>query len=321
MDEDYYKILGVARDASQADIQKAYRNLARKHHPDVSQEPGAKERFQQVQRAFDVLNDPAKREQYDRYGAAFEHMGAGAAPGGRGGAYTWTTGPGGGVEDIDFSQFFGERFGGGGGGFEDIFAQFRRADEAGARQSRSRQRHGEDIRHDVEIPFTTAISGGQVEVTLRRATGVVETLTVKIPPGIDDGQEMRLRGQGEKPAAGTPGDLYLIIRVAPHAWYQRRGNHLYVRTPVTLSEAAAGAKIDVPAPAGTVTVRVPAGSNSGTRLRVKGQGIKPAKGEPGDLYVELQVMLPPDLDESDREQLRALDERHSYDPRRELRWS
>jgi curved DNA-binding protein len=319
MDEDYYKVLEVSRDASQAEIQKAYRTLARKYHPDVSQEPDAKEKFQRVQRAFDVLNDPARREQYDRYGAAFEQMGAGAGPGGRGTTYTWTSGPGG-VEDIDFSQLFGERFGGGGKAFEDIFAQFSRADEAGARQSRARHRRGEDLRHEVEVPFTTAVAGGQIEVAVRRASGDVETLKVKVPPGIEDRTEMRLRGQGEKPPGGAPGDLYLRIRVAAHPWFHRRGNHLYVRTPVTLSEAATGAKIDVPAPAGTVSVRIPPGANSGTRLRVKGQGVKPAKGEPGDLFVELQVMLPPGMEDRDRELLREIDQRHPHDPRREMRW-
>src|SRR4051812_28061781 len=207
MAEDYYKTLGVNRDASQADIQAAYRTLARKHHPDMNPEDKtAKERFQKIQAAFDVLNDPSKRELYDRYGSSFESMGAGGAP--RGGGRGWSAQTPPGYEEIDFGQLFGERFGGGGGGeapggFADLFAQFR----SGGRGKRSRgaaaQARGEDVHHELEIPFATAVQGGTVELGVQHGSGKTDTLSVKIPVGIADGGKIRLRGQGGESPAGA----------------------------------------------------------------------------------------------------------------------
>ena len=223
MAADYYKTLGVARNASPADIQKAYRELARKHHPDMNPDkPGAVKKFQEIQAAFDVLNNPEKREMYDRYGSSFETMGQG-----RPHAPNWGAGPGGGfnAEDIDFGQFFGERFGEGGGGLGDIFSHVRRA--AGRGGGGSSKRRGSDVASEVTIPFATAVSGGEVQLGLRRQSGETETIVVKIPPGIDDGKKMRLRGKGE-PASGrgTAGDLMLTVHVAPHPFFARKGNDL-----------------------------------------------------------------------------------------------
>jgi DnaJ-class molecular chaperone len=327
MAEDYYQVLGVPRNASQAEIQKAYRELARKHHPDMN--PGdktAKKKFQKIQAAFDVLNDPQKREMYDRYGSSFETMGAGgfrARPGqgpGPGGA-EWTTFGGPGLEDIDFSQFFGERFGTEpGGGFGTIFEQFRQA--AGPRKApRGRARKGADLAHELRIPFATAVLGGEVQVSIARQAGHSETLSIKIPPGIEDGKRLRLAGQGEPGRAGTPaGDLLLTVRVEPHPCFHRRGNNLELRVPVTLGEAAAGAKIDVPTPKGTVSIRVPPGTSSGTKLRVKGHGIAPKNAPPGDLIAEVQIVLPKDLDAAARDLLAQIDHRYPQDPRAHLRW-
>jgi curved DNA-binding protein len=326
MAEDYYKILGVDRGASSADIQKAYRKLARKYHPDVNpDDQSAKAKFQELQRAFDVLNDPEKRKLYDQYGSAFEQMGAGAGGGPRGGR-TWSAGPGG--EEVDFSELFG-RFGGGGGAeyegnpFGDLFGQYRRGGR-GQRRAQPQEMRGADLATELEVPFGTAVLGGQAQISLRRDGGKVETLNVKIPAGIEDGKKIRLRGQGEGIQGGTPGDILITIHVAPHPWFTRRGNDLEVRVPVTLSEAALGAKVDVPTPKGTISLRLPAGSSSGKKLRIKGHGVAGRDGAAGDLYAEIQIVLPSPLDEQCLELIKKLDEHaateHPQDPRKDLKW-
>ena len=314
---DYYKTLGVARDASQADIQKAYRELARKHHPDMNPDkPGAVKKFQDIQAAFDVLNNPEQREMYDRYGSSFETMGQGAPQGAN-----WGAGPGGGfqAEDIDFGQFFGDRFGEGGAGLGDIFSHFRRS--AGRGAGGASKRRGGDAVSEVTVPFATAISGGEVQLTLHRQSGETETIVVKIPPGIEEGKKMRLRGKGE-PASGrgAAGDLMLTVHVAPHPFFARRGNDLLLRLPITLGEAVAGATVDVPTPSGTVSLHIPPGTSSGKKLRIKGHGVAPKSGAKGDLLAEVLIVLPANLTEADRESIRQIDSRCPSNPRQALRW-
>ncbi len=320
MAEDYYQILGLTKGASADDIQKAYRDMARKYHPDVNPDKNAKQKFQEVQRAFDVLSDTKKREMYDRYGSSFEEAGArGPQPGGR---------PGGaGFEDFDFSQYFGGQQPVGGqyggdplGGLGDIFSQFRQGQPRGGRRKGARPQ-ATDLRHELEIPFETAVLGGQSEINLQRPSGEVDTIAVKIPAGIEDGKELRVRGQGEESGpGGERGNLLLTIRVADHRWFTRRGTNLYVRVPITLGEAASGGSVDVPTPYGTVALRVPAGTSSGAKLRIKGHGIRPKSGEAGDLFAEIQLTLPKPLDAVDVEALKKIDERHPTEPRRELKW-
>jgi len=314
MEEDYYKVLGVNRDASQADIQRAYRKLARKYHPDMNpNDHRAKERFQRVQQAYDVLGTPQKREMYDRYGSSFQSAGGG--PGG-GETYTYQWGgPSGGFEDIDFGQFFGRR---GAEGFADIFRQF------GGRRAEGRRRRdqpGPDVHHQIEVPFRTAIEGGNAALTVQRPGGRVETISVKIPAGIEDGKKVRVRGQGEpSPTGGKPGDILITVRVAAHPYFVRQGQDLEVTVPVTLAEAALGAKIDVPTPKGVIALSVPPGTSSGRRLRVKGHGVTPAGGGPGDLYAMLRIVLPEELDDEAKQQIREIDARHPLSPRDELKW-
>ncbi|MGE3407012.1 MAG: DnaJ C-terminal domain-containing protein [Pirellulales bacterium] len=320
MAEDYYQTLGLARNASADDIQKAYREMARKYHPDVNPDKNAKQKFQEVQRAFDVLGDAKKRAMYDRHGHAFDEAGPrGPQSGGR---------PGGaGFEDFDFSQFFGGQQPVGGqyggdpmGGLGDIFSQFRQGQPRGGRRKAARP-PTTDLRHELQISFETAVLGGSQEISLQRPSGEVDTIAVKIPAGIEDGKELRVRGQGEEIEPGGPrGNLLLAIRVGDHRWFTRRGLNLYVRVPVTLGEAAGGGTVDVPTPYGTVGLRVPACTSGGAKLRIKGHGIRPAKGEPGDLFAEIQVMLPKPLDPAEIEALKKIDEKHPAEPRQELKW-
>jgi len=327
MAEDYYKTLGVSRNASQGDIQKAYRELARKYHPDLNpNNAAAKQKFQEVQKAFDVLNDSEKREMYDRYGSAFESMGGGP---GRGDPQWGAAGPSQfHFEDIDLSQVFGGGFGGGeglggggGGGFTDFFRQFQQGGpQAGARSAGPSVRRGGDIRHEIEVPFAVAATGGEVQVTVHRRTGRTETISVKIPAGIEDGKKIRVRGQGDAGRGGVRGDILLTVHVAPHPSFTRRGNNLLVKVPVTLEEAAEGAKVDVPTPRGTVSLRVPPGTSSGTKLRVKGHGVDPQRGSPGDLLAEIQIVMPSGLSEEDRAAIGQISRKYPQDPRADLRW-
>ena len=328
MDEDYYNLLGVSRTASAADIQKAYRSLARKYHPDVNpNDQQAKAKFQQIQKAYDVLNDPEKRELYDRYGSSFEsasgHPG-GPFPGGPFSGGPFSGGSGAGFEEFDFNQVFGggAPVGGAAGGFEGSVGDFfRRFSGAGPRSPRRRPTRGSDLTHQIEVPFQTSIIGGEVQLNVQRPNGKMESITVKVPAGIEDGKSIRLRGQGETASSGgTAGDLLIKIRVAPHPCFRRQGSDLEVSVPVTIAEAALGAKIDLPTPKGTITLTIPAGTSSGTRLRVKGHGVQTAKGDVGDLFAEVSIVLADNLDEQSQALIRELAERNPQIPRRELRW-
>ncbi len=310
MDEDYYKVLGVNRDASQADIQRAYRKLARQYHPDMNpDDASAKERFQRVQQAYDVLGNAEKREMYDRYGSSFQSGGGG------GGGSPFGFHPGG-FEEMDLEQIFGGR---GPEGFADIFRQFTGGQAGGGR----RRAHppGRDLQHELEIPFRTAVTGGEAALTVQRPGNRVETISVKIPAGIEDGKKIRLRGQGEAAVrGGKPGDILLKIRVAAHPFFTRHGDNLELTVPVTLAEAALGAKIDVPTPKGTITLTVPPGTSSGRRLRVKGHGINSPRRPAGDLFAVIRIVLPSAFDDESKELVHQLDARHPMTPRNVLRW-
>jgi curved DNA-binding protein len=165
------------------------------------------------------------------------------------------------------------------------------------------------------------VLGGEIQLSVARSNGPPETLSIKVPPGIEDGKKLRLGGQGEPGLGGAPaGDLLLTVHVEPHPFFQRRGNNLLLRVPLTLGEAAAGATIDIPTPKGTVALHVPPGSSSGMKLRVKGHGIAPRSGSAGDLIVEVEIVLPKDLDAASRDQLVQIDRRYPQDPRAGLRW-
>ncbi len=331
MSEDYYATLGINRSASAEEIQQAYRQLVRKYHPDLNpDDASAKKKFQQVQTAFDVLNDDKKKELYDRYGSNFEAFSEGAgAPGSRtpgfGGAGAGFGGSGssGHGFEINLEDLFGPGAGaasaGGSGGFADLFKHFG-GRGGGGKRSATNQR-GANLQHELTVPFTTAVTGGEAQIIVHRANGRSETLQVKIPAGIDDGKKIRLRGQGEPgPAGGPAGDILIKVHVAPHPFFRRKGKRLDVRVPVTLFEAIHGAKIDVPTPQGTIALSVPPGTSSGTKLRVKGHGVIPRQSSPGDLFAEIQIILPKQLDDADRRQLEMIAKKHTDNPRNTLRW-
>jgi molecular chaperone DnaJ len=350
---DYYKTLGVPRDASEEDIKKAYRKLARKYHPDLN--PGNKEsetRFKELSEAHDVLSDPERRRNFDTYG---DPSGPGAPTGGAGFG--------------DFGHAFEEFFSGMGGR---------------GRAQRAGPRPGEDLQHTVRISFKEAFLGSRLPLNLTRtetckscqgsgaAPGLAraqcahcggrghlenglgffrtrvpceacggtgrkapdcpdcqgrgrnpkrETVTVAIPPGVEDGAKLRVSGKGEAGRrGGGPGDLYLQIQVEADGRFERRGANLYLRLPISFTEAALGAKVEIPTPEGQTTIRIPPGTQSGSKLRLKGQGmpIPKASGQRGDLFAEIQIVTPEVRDERSKELLRELAELNDLDIRRDV---
>ncbi|MEQ1825090.1 MAG: J domain-containing protein [Pirellula sp.] len=284
MANDYYKVLGVERTATAEEISKAYRKLARKHHPDLNpDDKNAKKRFQEIQQAYDCLNDPEKRKLFDQYGSNYEQF-RGGNPFAGGGGFPQGTGTGG----FDFGDVFGQ---GAAGGVDlgDIFRQF--GGGGAGRTRRPGPTKGQDIAAEISVPLRSIIQGGETQIQLDRG-GKLESITVKIPAGIEPGKKIRLRGQGHPIAGGKAGDLLLKINVEPHPHYKITGHNLELRLPISIPEAIQGARIDVPTPTGMVTLTIPPMSNSGKKLRVKGQGLKSADGSVGDMTVELLIKLP-----------------------------
>jgi len=303
---DPYQVLGLTRDASAADVKKAYRKLAKKYHPDSnSGDAAAEAKFSEATVAYDILSNKEKRARFDRGEIDAEgnerpeqafwrgHPGTGGA-GGPGGA--------------EFRSF---RFGGGQGGFaaEDLFGDM----FGGGGPRGPVRRRGADVAYKLTVDFLTAVNGGSHRITL--ATG--RSLDLRIPPGTVDGQTMRLSGQGEPGDSGGPaGDALVEIKVASHPWFRREGNDLHVDVPIGLHEAVLGARIPVPTAEGRVSLTVPKGSNSGKVLRLRGKGVLDARsGERGDEYVHLQIVLPDPPDPELAEFVERWAEAHSYDPR------
>jgi DnaJ-class molecular chaperone len=282
---DFYKVLNVERTASPEEISKAYRKLARKYHPDLNQEDkNAKKRFQEIQQAYDCLNDPEKRKKFDQFGSDYEQY-AGRSP--FSGAHAGGQ-PGGGA-GFDFGDIFGSG-GAGGADFSDIFSQFA-GGGAGGRTRRGAPAKGRDISAEIAVPLRTIIHGGETQIQLDRA-GKLESLSVRVPAGIEPGKKIRLRGQGEPGPNGKPGDLLLKVNAEPNPNIKIVGQNLELRLPISITEAIEGARVDVPTPSGTVTLTIPRMSNSGKKLRIKGQGLKKSDGTAGDMTVELMIKLP-----------------------------
>lgn len=315
MADDYYKTLGVSRDADAAEIRKAYRKLARENHPDRNpDDPKAAETFKSVGEAYGVLSDAEKRSSYDRFGSNYKQFGGG--PGRHRPAGGSPFGGFGGGRQVDVGDLFGE------GGFDlnDLLGGLgggRRGPAGGSPfggggGAGTRPRKGADVRTKVTVPFTLAARGGQYELDLDRG-GARESLTVKIPAGIAPGGTMRLAGKGEPGGpGGSAGDLLLTVEVAPHPVFRREGRNLVCDVPVTPAEAALGAKVDVPTLSdGEVTMTIPPGTAGGAKLRLRGKGVPdPKAGADGDQIVQVKVVVPKTLSDRQRElyeELRGLD--------------
>lgn len=302
---DYYGVLGVAKTASQDEIRKAYRKLARQFHPDVNKSADAQTKFTEVQTAYDVLSDEAKRRQYDQFGHAAEGGPSGARAGARQPHYTWTNVGGGGgagpgpemdFEDVGsmFEAFFGARsqgFGGAGGPGP-------RAAGRRPRATRSAPAPAQEVHSELRIGFMTAVNGGEERVRVNRE-GQARTIEVRIPKGVDEGAKLRIRNAGAGQGEAGP-DLILTIRIEPHPLFRRgegaevgKGLDLYLDLPLTIAEATLGASVEVPTLAGAVELTIPPGTASGARLRLRGRGIEDSRGGKGDLYAIVKI-VPPD---------------------------
>lgn len=312
--KDYYAVLGVAKNASQDEIQRAYRTLARKYHPDVNKTPGAEEKFKDIGEAYEVLKDPEKRAKYDRYGAAWKaaQQGGGAPP------------PG--YEDIWFDL-------GGFGGAEDLFSGssgfssfFEQLFGTAARGSRRRGGQtaggpwampGADREAHLALTLEEAARGGEREISLSGPTaGQSKTYMVHIPKGIRPGQRIRLAGQGEKGVGGgPPGDLYLVVEILPHPTFRLEGRDLYTTVPITPWEAALGAEVTLATLDGAVHVKIPPGSSSGRKIRLKGKGFPDPRNGPGDLYAEISIRVPETLSAEERALFEQLARVSHFTPR------
>ena len=319
LQKDFYKVLGVSKDADEATIKKAYRKLARTWHPDQNKgNPEAEERFKEIGEAYTVLSNPEQRQQYD----AIRAMGAGGFRGGAGG---------GGASGVNFEDIFGA-FGGGNGGnvrfstsgggaginLDDIlgaFGGFGGGSSRGSSPYQQAPQKGEDLHASTRITLKQSLSGVNIKLAVSG-----KPMTVKVPKGIKDGQSVRLRGKGKASInGGSAGDLIVTIHVEEDPVYSREGNDLRMTLPVTFAEATLGANVELPLIDGsTVTVKVPAGSDSGRTLRLKGRGVATKKGT-GDLLATISVMVPKDLTPEQLDSIKSLaDSLDQSDPRAEL---
>ena len=302
MARDFYDVLGVSRDATADQIQQAFRTLARKYHPDVNKDPGAEDRFKEVNEAYHVLSDPDTRTRYDRFGEDFRHVPedwedratAGVGGAGRSGGrvrYGQGFGGGGFGGGIDIEDLFGDMFRGG-GGFGPI--------------------PGADQEATLELTVEEAYRGGKRQISLDG-----RNFRVTIPAGVIDGQRIRLAGEGGRGSGdGPPGDLYLRVRITPDPHFRLEGRDVTVDLPVTPWEAVLGTTVAIRTPGGEAKVKVPHGSSTGRRLRLRGEGMPNPHGAAGDLYAEIKVMVPTKPSAAERDLFEQLATVSTFDPRR-----
>jgi curved DNA-binding protein len=310
---DYYETLGVERDASEDDIRRAYRKLARKYHPDVSKEDDAEDRFKEISEAYEVLRDSEKRERYDRFGQNWK-------------AGQDVSDAGAGFRDVDFGDGDGGGFRGfgggdfGGGNFSDFFeGMFGSRGRGGARTAGGFDgfsARGSDQEATLELTLEEAASGGRRKLTIGG-----RDFEVNIPAGVRDGQRIRLAGEGGTGLGGGPsGDLFLRVRLRPHPRFHVDGHDLYTELPVTPWEAALGATVELRTLHGTTNVKVPPGSSSGRRLRLRGEGLPESGGGRGDLYAIVEIEVPKELSSEQHELFERLASVSDFDPRRNRKW-
>jgi len=303
--KDYYAILGVPRKASQEEIQKAYRRLARKHHPDVSKDPKAEEKFKELGEAYEVLRDPEKRNRYDMLGSDFRAGQEFRPPPGF---------------DNVFRNFRGRPQTGGFGGFSDFFETL----FGGATDFEPQMRGGRDHEATIRITLEDAYRGGKRAISLAapspgpdsRMRAATSRYEVNIPKGILSGQKIRLAGQGGMARGGGPrGDLYLKVAVEPHPLYRLVGSDIYYDLVLAPWEAALGAEVTVPTPGGEVSLKVPEGTSSGTKLRLRGKGMPTRRGPAGNMYVVVSIAVPGRLTNKERELFKKMRDQSSFAPR------
>ena len=295
--KDYYKVLAVSRDASQDELKRSYRKLARKYHPDVSKVANAEEKFKEVGEAYEALKDPEKRAQYDQFGSDYKHGQSFNPPPG------WGQGASGmGGQNNDFSSFF-----------ESMFNGAQAGHQAGAHFNAP----GENVNAKISISLEDAFHGAKKEI--RRPAGNTNqagNIKVKIPAGIINGKKIRLSGQGKAGAGGDAGDLFLEISISEHPHYQLDDNNLLLNLPIAPWEAALGAKITVPTLAGKISLTIPSGAKSGQKMRLKGRGF-PGK-KPGDQIIILQIMTPPADSDRSKQLYQKMAEELNFNPRHEI---
>ena len=320
--KDYYSTLGVTKSATEKEIKQTFRKLARKHHPDVN--PGdkaAESRFKEINEAYEVLGDPAKRKKYDELGANWRMYEQAEAHGGpnpfAGGQWNVNMGRGQGggsrtmtPEEMEemfgdqhpFSDFFTTFFGGG-------FGQREASPRGGAGRARARQRQGRDVEHEIELSLEDAYHGTTRRLSLKH-DGQARTVDVRIPAGVGDGSRVRITGEGESGSGGgTSGDLYLRVRLVPHPLFERKGRDLYVKVPLPVTTAVLGGDVEVPTISGKpVRLKIPALTQNGQVFRLKGYGM-PTVGKPdqkGDAYARVEIQLPTQLSPEERGHYEAL---------------
>ncbi len=329
--KDYYATLGVGKDAAKDEIQKAYRKLARKYHPDVNKDPAAEVRFKEIGEAYEVLKDADKRKKYDQFGSAWKTREQTGAPPPGWENIQWDFGEGGG---FDFGGDFGN-LGGGGSGFSSFFDMLFGGGAPGGRGGRGAgvrwttagpggrpgagwSQQGGDMEARLGLSLEEAASGGAREITLTDpSSGERKTLSVRIPPGVRAGQRIRLAGKGAPGlGGGAPGDLLLRVELEPHAAFRVEDGDLHVALPVAPWEAALGGEAEVRTLNGPVRVKIPAGSSTGRKIRLRGRGMAKAGGEKGDLYAEIRVVLPETLSPREKELYEELAKVSNFQPRK-----
>jgi DnaJ-class molecular chaperone len=301
LNKDYYEILGVKKDASDDEIKKVYRTLARKYHPDLH--PGDKTmeaRFKDINEAYGVIGDSKKRADYDLTGGS--PFGAGM-----GGGYRPAPGGFEGVEDFGF--------GGAGAGFEDIFSEI-----FGGKGRRRGPARGADIEYSLKVDFLGSVKGIELKIKVKRRVGTSGTVKIKIPPGISDGSRVRLAGKGDLGSGGAPpGDLYIIIRVAPHPYFRRVDGDIHLDVPITIKEAVMGGRVEVPTIDDYTTIKVPPGTHGAQKLRIKGKGVYASAGVArGHQYVIIRIAVPKKVNQRSKDLLDEFSELNHYEPRRGL---
>ncbi len=308
-DKDPYRILGVSRSASQDEIKRAFRRLAKEHHPDRNpDDQSAVERFKEVRAAYEVLGDPQRRQQYDRFGAGGPRPNVGS----------WSSGNAS-FDDMGFGVS-------GFGDLSSIFEQFFRK-SGPARQvhraRRSQPRRGADIEHIIEISLEEAARGVERELVLTAGGNgaAQQRITFRVPPGVSDGQRIRLRGQGQ-PGSGARGDLIVRCQVRPHPYFRRDGNNIILDLPLSFAEAARGTQIEIPTLEGRSTLTVPPGTSGGSKLRLRGLGLPSSKGgQRGDQYAVVRIQVPRGLTARAQDILEELDQELKQNPRAGLTWT